>query len=168
MDVRRALAPEQRDAITAKVAVQLEETSALVKVRESVHAGAGLSQPLAEPRPDASDYAAALQRLLDRHGRIDKAECQLRRLAENFVLSEADHRAERVVRIEDRFQLEWPRGAQALDQPRRMGRARREVAIDVAYSGVNFADVQMRIGLYPDAPPLPYAPGYEVAGVATA
>jgi NADPH:quinone reductase-like Zn-dependent oxidoreductase len=27
-----------------------------------------------------------------------------------------------------------------------------EVAIDVAYSGINFADIQMRLGLYPDAP----------------
>ena len=27
-----------------------------------------------------------------------------------------------------------------------------EVAIDVAYSGVNFADIQMRLGFYPDAP----------------
>lgn len=39
-----------------------------------------------------------------------------------------------------------------------------EVAIDVAYSGVNFADVQMRIGLYPDAPRKPFVPGYEVSG----
>jgi 2-desacetyl-2-hydroxyethyl bacteriochlorophyllide A dehydrogenase len=39
-----------------------------------------------------------------------------------------------------------------------------EVAIDVAYSGVNFADVQMRIGLYPDAPKKPFVPGYEVSG----
>lgn len=39
-----------------------------------------------------------------------------------------------------------------------------EVAIDVAYSGINFADVQMRIGLYPDAPARPFVPGYEVSG----
>src|SRR3954468_3645923 len=39
-----------------------------------------------------------------------------------------------------------------------------EVTIDVAYSGVNFADVQMRIGLYPDAPKRPFVPGYEVSG----
>lgn len=39
-----------------------------------------------------------------------------------------------------------------------------EVAIDVAYSGVNFADIQMRIGLYPDAPKKPFVPGYEVSG----
>ena len=39
-----------------------------------------------------------------------------------------------------------------------------EIAIDVAYSGVNFADVQMRIGLYPDAPKKPFVPGYEVSG----
>lgn len=39
-----------------------------------------------------------------------------------------------------------------------------EITIDVAYSGVNFADVQMRIGLYPDAPKKPFVPGYEVSG----
>ena len=39
-----------------------------------------------------------------------------------------------------------------------------EVAIDVAYSGVNFADIQMRLGFYPDAPPRPFVPGYEVSG----
>ena len=43
-----------------------------------------------------------------------------------------------------------------------------EVAIDVAYSGVNFADVQMRIGLYPDAPKRPFVPGYEVSGTVRA
>ncbi len=40
-----------------------------------------------------------------------------------------------------------------------------EVAIDVKYSGVNFADVQMRLGFYPDAPRKPFVPGYEVSGV---
>lgn len=39
-----------------------------------------------------------------------------------------------------------------------------EVAIDVAYSGVNFADIQMRLGFYPDAPKKPFIPGYEIAG----
>src|SRR5690606_10891103 len=39
-----------------------------------------------------------------------------------------------------------------------------EVAIDVAYSGVNFADIQMRLGFYPDAPRRPFVPGYEVSG----
>ena len=43
-----------------------------------------------------------------------------------------------------------------------------EVTIDVAYSGVNFADVQMRIGLYPDAPKKPFVPGYEVSGTISA
>src|SRR5271163_2660898 len=43
-----------------------------------------------------------------------------------------------------------------------------EVAIDVAYSGINFADIQMRIGLYPDAPKKPFVPGYEVSGTITA
>lgn len=43
-----------------------------------------------------------------------------------------------------------------------------EVQIDVAFSGVNFADVQMRIGLYPDAPKKPFVPGYEVSGTIAA
>ena len=40
-----------------------------------------------------------------------------------------------------------------------------EVSIDVAYSGINFADIQMRLGFYPDAPKRPFVPGYEVSGV---
>jgi NADPH2:quinone reductase len=43
-----------------------------------------------------------------------------------------------------------------------------EVSIDVAYSGVNFADIQMRLGFYPDAPKRPFVPGYEVAGKVSA
>ncbi|HEX8904490.1 MAG TPA: medium chain dehydrogenase/reductase family protein [Longimicrobiaceae bacterium] len=39
-----------------------------------------------------------------------------------------------------------------------------EVRIRVAAAGVNFADVLARMGLYPDAPPLPAVVGYEVAG----
>jgi NADPH:quinone reductase-like Zn-dependent oxidoreductase len=39
-----------------------------------------------------------------------------------------------------------------------------EVRIRVAAAGVNFADVMARLGLYPDAPPLPTVVGYEVAG----
>lgn len=39
-----------------------------------------------------------------------------------------------------------------------------QVKIRVAAAGVNFADVMMRRGLYPDAPKLPAVPGYEVAG----
>jgi NADPH:quinone reductase-like Zn-dependent oxidoreductase len=38
------------------------------------------------------------------------------------------------------------------------------VLIDVKASGVNFADLMMTQGLYRDAPPLPFTPGYEVAG----
>lgn len=41
----------------------------------------------------------------------------------------------------------------------------KDVRIEVRAAGVNFADLMGRVGLYPDAPPLPYAPGYEVAGV---
>jgi NADPH:quinone reductase-like Zn-dependent oxidoreductase len=39
-----------------------------------------------------------------------------------------------------------------------------EVRIRVEASGVNFADVMGRMGLYPDLPRLPVVPGYEVAG----
>ncbi len=39
-----------------------------------------------------------------------------------------------------------------------------QVKVRVAAAGVNFADVMMRRGLYPDAPNLPAVPGYEVAG----
>lgn len=40
-----------------------------------------------------------------------------------------------------------------------------EVRVRVEAAGVNFADVLARMGLYPDAPPLPCVVGYEVAGV---
>jgi NADPH:quinone reductase-like Zn-dependent oxidoreductase len=39
-----------------------------------------------------------------------------------------------------------------------------EVSVAVKYSGINFADIQMRLGFYPDAPPKPFVPGYEVSG----
>ncbi len=39
-----------------------------------------------------------------------------------------------------------------------------EVRVRVSFAGVNFAEVMARLGLYPDAPPLPFVPGYEVAG----
>lgn len=39
-----------------------------------------------------------------------------------------------------------------------------EVRIRVRASGVNFADIMARMGLYPDAPPTPCVVGYEVAG----
>ncbi len=39
-----------------------------------------------------------------------------------------------------------------------------EVRIRVEAIGVNFADIMGRIGIYPDLPPLPVVPGYEVAG----
>ena len=43
-----------------------------------------------------------------------------------------------------------------------------EIRIRVRASGVNFADILARIGLYPDAPQLPVVVGYEVAGVVDA
>lgn len=39
-----------------------------------------------------------------------------------------------------------------------------EVRLRVGAVGVNFADVLARMGLYPDAPPLPAVPGFEAAG----
>ena len=39
-----------------------------------------------------------------------------------------------------------------------------EVRIRVEASGINFADILARMGLYPDAPKLPAVVGYEVAG----
>ncbi len=39
-----------------------------------------------------------------------------------------------------------------------------QVVIDVRAIGINFADIMGRMGLYPDAPPIPFVPGYEVAG----
>ncbi len=43
-----------------------------------------------------------------------------------------------------------------------------QVRIAVEAAGVNFADVMMRRGLYPDAPKLPAVAGYEVAGTVDA
>ncbi len=39
------------------------------------------------------------------------------------------------------------------------------VRIKVSAAGVSFADLQMRMGLYPEAPRVPFVPGFEVAGV---
>ncbi len=43
-----------------------------------------------------------------------------------------------------------------------------EIRIAVRASGVNFADLMARLGLYPDAPKPPVVVGYEVAGVVDA
>lgn len=40
-----------------------------------------------------------------------------------------------------------------------------ETVISVKAIGINFADIMGRLGLYPDAPPFPFVPGYEVAGL---
>jgi NADPH:quinone reductase-like Zn-dependent oxidoreductase len=40
-----------------------------------------------------------------------------------------------------------------------------EVRIRVEASGINFADILARMGLYPDSPKLPAVVGYEVAGI---
>lgn len=39
-----------------------------------------------------------------------------------------------------------------------------DVLIQTAYSGLNYADILMRLGLYQDAPKKPFTPGYEVSG----
>jgi synaptic vesicle membrane protein VAT-1 len=39
-----------------------------------------------------------------------------------------------------------------------------EVGIRVEASGINFADIMGRMGMYPDLPPIPVVPGYEVGG----
>jgi synaptic vesicle membrane protein VAT-1 len=39
-----------------------------------------------------------------------------------------------------------------------------EVRIRVEASGINFADIMGRMGVYPDLPPIPVVPGYEVSG----
>ncbi|MGA8903223.1 zinc-binding dehydrogenase [Bradyrhizobium sp.] len=39
-----------------------------------------------------------------------------------------------------------------------------EVRIRLEASGVNFADIMGRMGIYPDLPPVPVVPGYEVSG----
>src|SRR5215472_846079 len=39
-----------------------------------------------------------------------------------------------------------------------------EVRVRVRASGINFADLMARVGLYPDAPKLPCVIGYEVSG----
>ncbi len=43
-----------------------------------------------------------------------------------------------------------------------------QVRISVRASGVNFADIMARLGLYPDAPRLPAVVGYEVSGIVDA
>jgi NADPH:quinone reductase-like Zn-dependent oxidoreductase len=40
-----------------------------------------------------------------------------------------------------------------------------EVRIKVSATGVAFADVLMRYGMYPHVPPLPFSPGYDVVGI---
>lgn len=43
-----------------------------------------------------------------------------------------------------------------------------EMRIRVAASGINFADIVGRLGIYPDLPPMPVVPGYEVSGTVDA
>ena len=43
-----------------------------------------------------------------------------------------------------------------------------ELRIEVAYAGINFADLLMRLGLYQPRPKYPFTPGYELSGVVDA
>lgn len=43
-----------------------------------------------------------------------------------------------------------------------------EIRVRVAAAGVNFADIMGRLGIYPDLPPMPVVPGYELSGVVDA
>jgi len=43
-----------------------------------------------------------------------------------------------------------------------------QVRVRVAAAGINFADLTARMGMYPDAPPIPCVVGYEVSGVVDA
>jgi NADPH:quinone reductase-like Zn-dependent oxidoreductase len=40
-----------------------------------------------------------------------------------------------------------------------------ELRIRILASGVSYADVLMRRGMYPGVPPIPYSPGYDIVGV---
>lgn len=43
-----------------------------------------------------------------------------------------------------------------------------QIRIRVAFSGINFADIMGRLGIYPDLPPMPVVVGYEVSGTVDA
>lgn len=43
-----------------------------------------------------------------------------------------------------------------------------EVRVRAEYSGINYADLSARIGIYPDAPKIPCVVGYEIAGTVDA
>src|SRR5690348_15676711 len=43
-----------------------------------------------------------------------------------------------------------------------------EVRVKILYTGVGFTDIMMRYGNYRFAPPIPFAPGYEIVGIVDA
>src|SRR5918992_1983524 len=55
-------------------------------------------------------------------------------------------------------------GLRVVERPKPLPREG-EVLVRVAASGLNFADVMQREGLYPGGPKPPYFPGIEAAGV---
>jgi NADPH:quinone reductase-like Zn-dependent oxidoreductase len=66
----------------------------------------------------------------------------------------------RVVVVPEHGDCDVLRVEERPDPPLERGHMR----IDVRAAGVNFADTMARMGVYPDAPPLPAVVGYEVAG----
>lgn len=52
------------------------------------------------------------------------------------------------------------------EMPKELGQD--EIRVRVHYSGLNFADVHMRVGLYVGAPKRPFVPGFEVSGIVEA
>jgi NADPH:quinone reductase-like Zn-dependent oxidoreductase len=60
-----------------------------------------------------------------------------------------------------------PHVLQVVDRPDpELDPAEGQVLVQVRAAGVNFADLMMRMGLYPEAPRPPFVPGFEVAGIA--
>lgn len=61
--------------------------------------------------------------------------------------------------LKKRYQLEYCR-----DTRPSVSLGPHDLHIQTYYSGLNFADVMMYMGLYPDAPSYPFVPGYEFSG----
>jgi len=60
------------------------------------------------------------------------------------------------------------KGAFQIQEKRIHGPAENEVTIRVKAIGINFAEILARKGLYPDAPKIPFVPGWEISGIVEA